>query len=62
MCEFQVYLGSEKVFEGAVYANASGSQVSVKDILGISKKIENAKIVEVDVTSERLILSALPNP
>ena len=59
MCEFKVFLNGEKIFEGAVYARTIGSQVSIKDILGVTKKIENAKIVEVDVTSEKLVLTSL---
>jgi predicted RNA-binding protein len=62
MCEFKVFLDREKVFEGAVYAKATGTQVSLKDILGTSKQVENARIVEVDVTSERLILTSVETP
>jgi predicted RNA-binding protein len=57
MCEFKVFLNNEEVFEGAVYAKATGSQVTVGDILGTNKKFENAKIAEVDVTTERLVLT-----
>ncbi len=57
MCEFKVFLGSEEVFEGAVYAKATESSVLLKDILGSSKKIDNSKIMEVDVTKEKLILT-----
>lgn len=59
MCEFKVFLNDEEVFEGAVRAKATESGVLLKDILGSSRKIDNAKIVEVDVTKEKLILTKL---
>jgi len=59
MCEFKVFLDNEKIFDGAVYAKATGSTVEVRNIIGSSNKIENAKIVEVDVTKEKLILTRL---
>ena len=59
MCEFKVFLDNEKIFDGAVYAKAAGSTVEVRDIIGSSNKIENAKIVEVDVTKEKLVLTTL---
>jgi predicted RNA-binding protein len=59
MCEFKVFLEKEAIFEGAVYAKATGSSVKVRDIIGSSKEIGNVKIVEVDVTRERLVLERL---
>jgi predicted RNA-binding protein len=59
MCELKVFLEGEKVFEGAVYARAAGGEVSVKDILGTTKKFENVKITEIDVTSEKLVLAGV---
>ena len=58
MCEFSVLLQDKKVFKDAVYAKADGSKVIVKDVLGDSKVFKNCKIVEVDVNSERLVLSS----
>ena len=57
MCEFSVLLQNKMVFKDAVYAKADGNKVIVKDVLGSSKVFENCKIVEVDVNSERLVLS-----
>jgi len=57
MCEFKVFLESDKIFDGAVYAKATGSTVEMRDIIGFSNRIEGAKIVEVDVTKERLVLT-----
>ncbi|MEM2942082.1 MAG: CooT family nickel-binding protein [Candidatus Bathyarchaeia archaeon] len=59
MCEFKVFLENEAIFEGAVYARAAGSSVKLRDIIGYSKEIGNVKIVEVDVTKERLVLERL---
>lgn len=46
----------EVVFKNAVYAKVNGSDVTVRDILGVSKTFENTRIAEVDVNSERLLL------
>ena len=61
MCEFSVLLQGKKVFKDAVYAKADGSKVIIKDVLGSSKVFENCKIIEVDVNSERLVLSTTEN-
>jgi len=58
MCEFNVLIKGETVFEDAVYAKVDGNKVILRDVLGVSKEIENCKIVEVDVNSERLVLSS----
>ncbi|MBS7629529.1 CooT family nickel-binding protein [Candidatus Bathyarchaeota archaeon] len=59
MCEFKVFLDGERIFEGAVYVKSAGDTVLLRDILGSSKSIENVKILEVDVTSERLTLTRI---
>jgi predicted RNA-binding protein len=58
MCEFEVSLKEKTVFKDAVYAKADGNKVIVKDVLGTSKIFENCKITEVDVGSERMVLSS----
>jgi predicted RNA-binding protein len=57
MCEFDVLLKQKTVFKDAVYAKADGNKVVVRDVLGESQVFENCRIVEVDVGSERLVLS-----
>ena len=57
MCEFVVFLNKEIVFRDAVYAKGEGNKVLLKDVLGVAKTIKNCKIVEVDVSSERLVLA-----
>jgi predicted RNA-binding protein len=57
MCEFSVLLGGEEVFKDVVYARTDGSKVILKDILGDSKVVDNCRIAEINVSSERLVLS-----
>lgn len=57
MCEFNVLLKGEIVFRDAIYAKVDGNKVIFKDVLGVSKVFEDCKIVEIDVSSERLVLS-----
>ncbi len=57
MCEFKVILDGKLVFEDAIYARDDGDKVMVKDVLGNWKEFRNCKIIEVNVNSERLILS-----
>ena len=59
MCEFSVLLGEREVFKDVIYAKAEGNRVTLKDVLGASKVLENCKITEINVTSERLVLSAV---
>lgn len=56
MCEFTVFLENEIVFRDATYVKAEANRVLVRDILGKSKAVENCRIAEVDVASERLVL------
>ncbi len=57
MCEFRVFLDGEEVFEDVVYAKAHDGKVMLRNILGESKEVANCRVVEVDVNSERLLLS-----
>ena len=57
MCELKVMKEGETVYRDVVYAKAEGTRVTVKDVLGVSKVFDNCMIVEVDVGSERLVLS-----
>ena len=58
MCEFNVLLKGEVVFKDAIYAKVDGNKVVLKDVLGVSKVFKDCKIVEIDVGSERLVLSS----
>jgi predicted RNA-binding protein len=57
MCEFTVYLNGEKVFEDAVSAELKGGKITLRNILGETKELENCQIIEVNVPYERLLLS-----
>ena len=59
MCEFNVIVEEKTVFENAVYAKSTESEVEVRNISGESSKFENCEIVEVDVNKLRLVLSRI---
>lgn len=59
MCEFTVYLNGEKVLEDVIFAIADGNDIIVRDIVGTSRRLNNARISEVNVLTTKLILSAL---
>lgn len=59
MCEFNVILNGETVFKDVVHAKMTGSNVIVRDVLGESKEIKDCRIIEVDVSSTRLVLKSI---
>ena len=59
MCEFNVMLNGKVQIKDIIYAKVEGQNVTVKNILGEAKEFKNCKIIEVDVNSARLILSAV---
>ena len=59
MCEFNVILNGKIQFKDVIYAKVEGANVVVKNILGEAKEFKNCKIIEVDVNSTRLVLSAI---
>lgn len=58
MCEFTVFLDKEIVCRDVIYAKTEENKVLLKDVLGVAKAMENCKIVEVNVSSERLVLAS----
>jgi len=46
-------------FKDVIYTKVEGDNVTVKNIMGEAKEFKGYKIVEVDVNSARLVLSAL---
>lgn len=62
MWEFNVFLDGEKVSEGVISARADGGRVVLTDTLRTSEEVQNCLIREVDVTSQRLVLSTLQRP
>jgi len=59
MCEFKVFLDGDVVFKDVIYVKMESNNVFVRDVLGESRKFKNCKIVEVDVSSTRLVLSSV---
>lgn len=59
MCEFNILLDGNKVFNDVVYAKVDGNKVIVKSIVGEAKEFDNVKIVEIDVTTTRLVLQTI---
>lgn len=59
MCEFKVFLEGEKVMEDVIFARSEGNNVVLRDIVGETAIFEDVKILEVDVTTTRLILQRL---
>lgn len=58
MCEFDVIVDGEKVFEEAVYLRREDKNgFLMRDILGQEEKFDGVTIEEMDVSSEKLILS-----
>ena len=58
MCEFDIILNGKVQFKDVIYVKVEGDNVVVKNILGEGKEFKNCKIVEVDVNSTKLVLSA----
>ena len=59
MCEFSVILNGKIQFKDVIYSKVEGANVVVKNILGEAKEFKDCKIIEVDVNSTRLVLSAI---
>lgn len=57
MCEFDIYLSGEKIFEEAVYLKRERNNLLARDILGNEKSLGDVIIEEIDVSSEKLTLS-----
>ncbi len=57
MCEFRVYLGDEEIMRDVIYARDEGGKVILRDVLGETKVVEGAKILEVNVSAVKLLLS-----
>jgi len=66
MCEFKVFLDDEKVMEDVIYAKAgeqADRSVTLRDVLGETKRCEDTRIQEVDVQEQILkIKKCSPSP
>lgn len=56
MCEFKVFLDGEKVMEDVIYAKTGDDDwsVTLRDVLGETKRFEDTRILEVDVQEQTL--------
>ena len=59
MCEFKVFLDGKKIAEDVIYAKVEGKKVTLRDVLGEPVVVEGVGIVEVDVSSTRLVLERI---
>lgn len=59
MCEFNVILDGQTVFGDVIYAKVEGNTVTVRSIIGEAKVYTSVKIIEVDVTTTRLVLETI---
>jgi predicted RNA-binding protein len=58
MCDFTVFLDGKIVYREVIYAKVDGNQVLLRGVLGATKVVKGCRIVEVDVSSERLVLAS----
>ena len=56
MCEFKVFLDGEKVMDDVIFAKADERGVTLRDVIGETKVLEDVSIVEVNVPATRLVL------
>jgi predicted RNA-binding protein len=59
MCEFNVILDGQIVFNDVIYAKVEGRTVTVRSIIGEDKEYKDVKITEVDVTTARFVLETI---
>lgn len=60
MCEFDILLDGEKIFEEAIHLERGGEDGNLlaRDVLGREKDLGNVTIEEIDVSSEKLVVSS----
>jgi predicted RNA-binding protein len=56
MCEFKVFLEGKEVFQDVIYVKMEGNNLILRDVMGVTRNVPNSKIVEIDVSAERLVL------
>ena len=59
MCEFKVFLDGKRIAEDVIYAKVEGKKVTLRDILGEPVVVEGVGIVEVDISSTKLVLERI---
>jgi len=59
MCEFKVYLDGKKIFQDVIYARIDGNDLVLRDVLGEVQKVTGSRVVEIDVSSARLVIEQM---
>lgn len=59
MCEYKVYLEGELVFEDVIYARDLGGRILLRNVAGLTKVVENCRILEVNVEETKILLARL---
>jgi predicted RNA-binding protein len=59
MCEFKVFLEGKEVFQDVIYVKMEENNLILRDVMGVTRNIPNSKIVEIDVSAERLVLGKI---
>jgi predicted RNA-binding protein len=59
MCEFKVYLDGKKIFQDVIYARVDGNDLVLRDVLGEVQKVTDSRVVEIDVSSARLVIEQM---
>ena len=54
MCEFKVYLNNTEILEDVVRVKYVDGKMELTTVLGEKKELEDAMIIQVDVSKERL--------
>ena len=64
MCEFKIFLDGEKVMEDVIYVKAGDNDrnVTLRDVLGETKRFEDIRILEVDVQEQTLKITKYSSP
>lgn len=61
MCEFKVYLDGDQVMRDVVLARVEENGVLLTDVIGDTKKVEDCRIVKVNVLKTMLLLEKVPD-
>lgn len=59
MCEFNVILNDKSILKDVIYAKAENGKVTLRNVLGEAKEIQNCSITEVDVNNAKMTLTSI---
>ncbi|MFB0543645.1 MAG: CooT family nickel-binding protein [Candidatus Bathyarchaeia archaeon] len=58
MCEFKVFLEGKEIFQDVIYAKLEGRDLILRDVMGETLRIPGSRIVEMDVSSAKLVIES----